>query len=119
MENITTAESISSFSGTQSFLPHTSYSKLEPFCLWLMNIITEHIPRMCKQMISMVQDEDVWSRSDTAFLSKDNSFESANGVVGTLGSAILIIVLITVFLYVTGHRRIKVRTYKYTFILFQ
>ena len=60
------------------------------------------------------QYEDVWSGSETVFLSNEhtdqNMDNSVKGVVGTLGIAILILVLIAVLSYVTGHRRIQVHT---------
>ena len=60
------------------------------------------------------QYEDVRSGSETVFLSNEhtdqNMDNSVKGVVGTLGIAILILVLIAVLSYVTWHRRIKVHT---------
>ena len=60
------------------------------------------------------QYEDVRSGSETVFLSNEhtdqNMDNSVKGVVGTLGIAILILVLIAVLSYVTGHRRIQVHT---------
>ena len=119
MENISTILMNSTFSTNRSFSPTPPYSKLEPFCLWLMNK-KDHIPLMCKQMIGMDMDQLYQSGAETGFqpnehtnLFKDNmeqSFATGRGVVGSLGGALLILVVIAIISCVKEHRRIQVYT---------
>ena len=84
-----------------------------------MNIKTDHIPllSMCKQMIGMDRYD---SRAETGFLPNEHtnlfgnnmeqSFITGRGVVGSLGAALLILVVIAIISCVKEHRRIQVYT---------
>ena len=116
MENISLTVMNSTFSTTPFILPNTTYSKLEPFCLWLMNT-KYHIPLMCKEMIGMDMDQ-YQSRAETGFMSNrhasqyehssEHSFDSGRGIVGTLGSVLLILLLIAMMSCALEHKRIQV-----------
>ena len=61
------------------------------------------------------EDTALLKNEDTAQYEDDmeDSSNSVKGIAGTLGSAILILVMVTVLAYVMWQRRIKVYKYKY------